>query len=186
MGDAWKMPSMDAFVDSLTYDQDKIVEMGSLGSSKVHELAENENYTIKCKKKFKGKKDPNPKKDSFHKSSRETFDPKRGKSTKNKVICGYWNRGFHAKHAYMKNTIEQMAHILQHNNLGGQVLENSWKKEVENPSDDKGKWWNGHASSNIWIFDSWAYDHMAATKYSFIFLEPCTGPPILMGDDTPN
>jgi hypothetical protein len=46
---------------------------------------------------------------------------------------------FMIEHACMKNTIDQMAHILQHNNLGGQVLKNARKKEVENPPNDKGK-----------------------------------------------
>jgi hypothetical protein len=55
----------------------------------VHALAENEKSSNKFKQKVKGKKDPDPKKDSFHKSVEETSNPKRGNSTKDKVKCGY-------------------------------------------------------------------------------------------------
>jgi hypothetical protein len=52
-------------------------------------------------------------------------------------------------------------------------------------------WGNSHAlitiSSlpNAWILDSIASHLMVAKKYTFSYLKPCTGPPILMGDGTP-
>jgi len=83
------MPHMDYFVDALTCEKYKSVQMGALKSSKAHELAANENSTNKLKQRVKGEKDPDPEKDSFHKPIEETSNPKSGKSTKDKVTCGY-------------------------------------------------------------------------------------------------
>jgi hypothetical protein len=49
---------------------------------------------------------------------------------------------------------------------------------------------DGHAlmvvtsSPSTWILDSGASNHMAAKKESFLSIEECTRPSILMGDDT--
>jgi hypothetical protein len=96
------------------------------------------------------------------------------------VKCGYCNRGFHPEHACMKKTIDQMAHTLQQNNLGGHIPENARKKDVEKPPDDRGKGRDGHdlvvvsSSSTTWILDSGASNHMASSQDSFTSLEPCT------------
>jgi hypothetical protein len=42
-----------------------------------------------------------------------------------------------------------------------------------------------NSSSNSWIIDSGASHHMAAKEEVFTSLSSCSGPPILMGDDTP-
>jgi hypothetical protein len=42
-----------------------------------------------------------------------------------------------------------------------------------------------HSSPTAWILDSGTSHHMAATKDVFSSLTTSTGPPILMGDDTP-
>ena len=81
----------------------------------------------------------NPKKDSFQKSVEETSNRKCGNSTKAKIRCGYCNRGFHLEHAWMKSIIYQMEHVLQQNNLGGQVSKNAKKKALENLLNDKDK-----------------------------------------------
>jgi len=79
----------------------------------VHALAANEKSSKKFKQKVKGKKDMNPKKDSFQKSVEETSNRKCGNSTKAKIRCGYCNRGFHLEHAWMKKKIDHMACIIQ-------------------------------------------------------------------------
>lgn len=64
-------------------------------------------------------------------------------------------------------------------------------RNLKKPPDDQAKEQNGHAlvivhaSLDTCILDSGASDHMAASKDSFSSLEPCTNPPILMGDDKP-
>jgi hypothetical protein len=42
-----------------------------------------------------------------------------------------------------------------------------------------------HSSPNAWILDLGASHHMTTTKDVFSYLTASTGPPILMGDDTP-
>jgi hypothetical protein len=47
MGDKWKMPPLDAFTESLIYEQDKFIKMGALKNSKAHARAVHEsNKTI--------------------------------------------------------------------------------------------------------------------------------------------
>jgi hypothetical protein len=71
------MDPLDGFVDSLTCDKYKIVQMGAFKSSKVHALEINEKSSRKFKKNVKGKKDPDPKRENFHIFVGETYDPKR-------------------------------------------------------------------------------------------------------------
>jgi hypothetical protein len=42
-----------------------------------------------------------------------------------------------------------------------------------------------NSSYDSWIIDSGASHHMAAKEKVFSLLNPCSRPPILMGDDTP-
>ena len=37
-GKSWKMPTLDAFIESLVHEQDKLIKMGTLKSSKAHAL----------------------------------------------------------------------------------------------------------------------------------------------------
>ena len=39
IGSAWNMPSLDEFATSVTHDQDKIVQMGTLKAPNAHALA---------------------------------------------------------------------------------------------------------------------------------------------------
>ena len=57
----WRIPSLDAFIDSLTQEQDKLVQMGTLSSSKDHVLASHgamkfRNAKAKGKQRMKEKK----------------------------------------------------------------------------------------------------------------------------------
>jgi len=60
------------------------------------------------------------------------------------VKCGYYNRGFLPELSCMNKTIDEMTHILQQNNLGGHILKNARKKDVEKILDDRGKCRYGH------------------------------------------
>jgi hypothetical protein len=56
MGVAWKMPRRDDFIESLTYEQDKLAQMGSLMSSKAHALVANKKSSNKFKKNAEARK----------------------------------------------------------------------------------------------------------------------------------
>jgi hypothetical protein len=88
----------------------------------------------------------------------------------------------------MKKHIDLMAQALHHNNLRNFILEGVKKQKEEDPSPKKG---NHHSliainsSSDSWIIDSSASHHMEAKLEVLSSLNPCSRPPILMGDDTP-
>jgi hypothetical protein len=88
----------------------------------------------------------------------------------------------------MKKQIDLMTQVLQKNNLGDFILEGDKKKKEE---DHEPKKCNHHAlvsinsSSDSWIMDYGASHHMAAKEEVFTSLISCSGPPILMRDDTP-
>jgi hypothetical protein len=80
-----------------------------------------------------------------------------------------------------------MTQVLQKNNLGDLIPEGAKKKKEEEHVPKKG---NHHAlvainsSYDSWIIDSGASHHMATKMEVFTSLSSCSGPPILMGDDT--
>ena len=52
---SWKMPSLDAFVESLIQEQDKLVQMGLFQSSKNQALLMSDSNNAQDKGKHKGK-----------------------------------------------------------------------------------------------------------------------------------
>jgi hypothetical protein len=88
----------------------------------------------------------------------------------------------------MKKQIDLMTQVLQKNNLRGFILEGANNKKEEDHAPKKG---NNHAlvainsSSESWIINSCASHHMEAKEEVFTSLISCSGPPILMGDNTP-
>jgi hypothetical protein len=88
----------------------------------------------------------------------------------------------------MKKQIDLMIQVLQNNNLGDFIPEGAKKKKEEDHAPKKG---NHHdlvtinSSSDSWIIDSGASHHKEFKEEVFTSLSSCSGPPILMGDDTP-
>jgi hypothetical protein len=88
----------------------------------------------------------------------------------------------------MKKHINLMTQVLQNNNLGDFIPERAKKKKEEYHVPNKG---NHHvmvainSSFDSWIIDSGPSHHMEAKEEVFTSLSSCSGPPILMGDDTP-
>ena len=77
-----------------------------------------------------------------------------------------------------------MSQILRKTNLGDHIPKATKKKPEDQTKRD-----NSHAliainSSNAWILDLDASHHMGATENVLSSIYACTGPPILMGDDT--
>jgi len=87
----------------------------------------------------------------------------------------------------MMKTIDLMVKVLQQHNLADCIPNSVKKKNEDEPPEDQCK---GHVLTNIssssdrWILDSRASDHVDASKHYFSSLVPCTRTPMLMGEKT--
>ena len=114
----WKIPSLDAFVESLIQEQDKLVQMGVIQTSRNQALLVWDSKNAQARGKHKGKE---PKTiDSKPKENQRSFEGVLGskKNKKFKKTRGpYCMRGFHPESQCMKKTIGQLPTILEHNNI---------------------------------------------------------------------
>ena len=102
----WKMPSLNSFLDSLTKEQDRLIHMGVLNSSKGKDHAS---------KKFKSKekqivKKPKPEiedEDSYEYLMKKV--KKKGSTSK----CSYCSKGFHSENNCFKNKMDIMSQLLE-------------------------------------------------------------------------
>ena len=80
----WSMPSLDVFIDSLTQEKVKLIQMGTLNTSKDHVLAalENNNFKSKGKLKVKEKKPKSDSEDEGSYSIDEGLNSKRRETRK--------------------------------------------------------------------------------------------------------
>ena len=101
------MPSLDAFVESLIQEQDKLVQMGVIKTSKNQTLLMLDSNNVQYKGKHKGKE---PKAtDSKPKDNQRSSEGASGSKKKKKfekTRCPYYMRGFHPKSQCMKKTIK--------------------------------------------------------------------------------
>ena len=88
------MPLMDAFIESLIQEQDKLFKMGALKNSKSHALVvhESSKKNAQNEQKQKGKKELDQRKGDKNKSIEETSNSKVGKQKKEKTKCSYCGR----------------------------------------------------------------------------------------------
>jgi len=93
-GKNWTMPTLDAFIESLSQEQDKLINMGKIKGSKAHALAVHDgshNPKQRFKSKDKGKAHANPKKEGntkpFNDSSRS-----KGEKGKKWEKCTYFEK----------------------------------------------------------------------------------------------
>ena len=87
----WKMPTLNGFIQSLISENDKLIQMGIIRSPKDQDLVAR-GYKVA---NDKGKqRDESPMKKEL---SKEPSGSKRSKNNdKGKVICSYYERGFHS------------------------------------------------------------------------------------------
>jgi hypothetical protein len=190
-GATWKMPSLEEFIESLTQEQTKLINMGKIKGPKVHALTVqygSGHQYHKSKYKYKRKSHANPKKEGYSKPFNDASGSKGGKGRKGEK-CTYFHKGFHPESTCMQKKIDLMTQILQQNNLGDRIPEGAKKKKPEDQNPKKGN--SSHAlisinsSLDAWIIDSGASHHMDTTKEVYYSLDACKGPPILMGDNSP-
>jgi hypothetical protein len=98
MGTNWNMPTMDQFIDYLTHEKKKLIQMGLIKDSKEHALNMHDGKGS-SKQKGKGKlQHPEPKKEAYSKpfndssGSKDSSDSKKKKKGKQ---CTYYNKPNH-------------------------------------------------------------------------------------------
>jgi hypothetical protein len=169
-GATWKIPSLEAFIESLTQEHTKLINMGKIKGSKVHALPMKDgssHQNQKSKQKEKWTVHESPKKEGSSKPFNDSSISKGGKGRKGEK-CIYCQQGFHPESACMQKKIDQMAQILQQNNLGYFIPKGVKNKKPEDLNPKKGN--SSHAliaikfSLDAWIVDSGASHHMESTK----------------------
>ena len=120
----WKMPSLNAFIESLTSEHDKLVHMGIIRFSRDQAL-----HVLGPKDlNGKGKQQKNPKtifdapkprveNQQHDESSSSRKNKEKGHHGKEKVKCSYCVKGFHPEHACMKKNLDEMTLLLERNNI---------------------------------------------------------------------
>jgi hypothetical protein len=102
-GATWKMPSLKEFIESLTQDQTKLINMGNIKGPKAHALTMkygNNHQYHKYKDKDKRKSHANLKKEGYSKPFNDASGSKCGKGRKGEK-CTYFHKGFHPEFASM-------------------------------------------------------------------------------------
>ena len=105
------MPSLASFMESLTQEKDKIVQMGTM-KTKDQALAVGVSNSAKGKPKSKNLKLPEKKKNlEKPKSSDASLNTSKeeDKKGKEKAKCTYFHKGWNPESSCMKNTIDTMA-----------------------------------------------------------------------------
>jgi hypothetical protein len=188
-GATWKMPSLEDFIESLTQEQTKLINMGTIKGPRVHALIvhDGRHKYQKSKYKYKWKSHAHPKKEGYTKTFTDVFGSKGEKGIKGEK-CTYCHKKFHLKSTCMQKQLDMMSQILQKNNRGDCILEGAKKKKPKDLNSKKGN--SSHAliainsSLDAWIVDLGASHHMDASEAVYSSLDAFKIPPILMGDNS--
>jgi hypothetical protein len=118
-GATWMMPSLEAFIESLTQEKNKLINMGKIKGPKAHALTmrygSGHQYQ-KSKEKDKRKEHANPKKEGYSKPFNDASASKGGKGRKGEKHT-YCHKGFHLESACMQKHIDQMEQMIHPNNI---------------------------------------------------------------------
>ena len=167
------------------------VQMGIIKSSKYQALFASRPKDSKGKGKKKNQKDkfdaPKPKENNQQQeeSSGSKKHKNKGNQGKEKVKRSYCGKGFHPKHACMKNKLDEATSLLERNNIN--ISEIFRRKENQ---DREYQHERGHVlmestlNSKTLLIYYGASNHMMANKDSFSSLDTTKSIPIHMGDDS--
>jgi hypothetical protein len=176
-GATWKMPSVEEFIEYLTQEQTKLINMGNIKGPKVHALTvqdgrvidiininiNTKEISIKYEEGRKGTQNPStmppdPKVEREEKGRNEHIVIK--DSIQNLHVC--------------RKMIDLMTQILHKNNLGDCIPEGAKKKNPEDHNPKKGNSIHAliaiNSSPDAWIVDSGASHHMDCHKRSLFFI----------------
>jgi hypothetical protein len=112
-GATWKMPSLEDFIESLTQEQTKLINMGTIKGPRVHALTVHDGSQKykKYKDKYKWKYHAHMKNKGYKKPFTNASRSKGEKGRKGEK-CTYCHIGFHSEFACMQKKIDMMSQIL--------------------------------------------------------------------------
>jgi hypothetical protein len=95
-GATWKMPSLEEFIESLTQEQTKLINMGTIKGARAHALTVHDGSHKYQKSKYKDKRKSHahPKKEGYTKPFTDASGSKGEKGRKGEK-CTYFHKGFH-------------------------------------------------------------------------------------------
>ena len=141
----WNIPSLNAFIESLISEHDKLVQMGIIRPSRDQALyASGPKY---LKGKGKQQKNPktkfeSPKPKVENKQHEEPSGSKKNKSKghhgKEKVKCSYCGKGFHPEHACMKNKLDEATSLLEKNHINIPEIFRRRDQQDQEPHHERG------------------------------------------------
>jgi hypothetical protein len=112
-GATWKMPSLEEFIESLTQEKTKLINMGTIKGPREHALTmhDGSHKYKKSKDKYKRKSHSHTKKEGYTKPFIDASGSKGEKGRKGEK-CTHCHKGFHLESACMKKQIDLMSQIL--------------------------------------------------------------------------
>jgi hypothetical protein len=124
------MPSLEDFIESLTQEETKLINMGAIKGPRAHALTvhDGSHKYQKSKDKDKRKSHAHPKKEGYTKPFTDASGSKGEKGRKGEK-CTYCHKGFHSEYTCMKNQIDMMSQIIHQNNLGDHIPKGPKKKK---------------------------------------------------------
>ena len=113
------MPFLNAFIDSFTQEKVKLIQMGTLKTSKDHALSslDSNNFKSKGKLKVKEKKPKSDSKDEGSYSTNEGSNSKKKGNKKGRSKCNYFNKHSHNEKYFFKNNMDIMNKLLEKNKI---------------------------------------------------------------------
>ena len=154
-------------MESLTQDQDKLVQMGSI-KTKDQALVVGFLNLAKGNPKSKNLKLSNKKKSEKPKSSEGATNPpkEKEKKGKEKAKCSYCHKGWHLEISCMKKTIDTMVQLLEKNNIP--VPDNARKRDGNSSSSEGQDKFHalvvGNYNSSSFIISLGASKHMVSRR----------------------
>jgi hypothetical protein len=109
-GATWKMPSLEDFIESLTQDQTKLINMGVIKGPRAHALTMHgvSHKYHKSKDKYKQKAHAHMKKEGYTIPFTDASGSKGEKGRKGEK-CTYYHKGFHSESTCMQKKIDIMS-----------------------------------------------------------------------------
>jgi hypothetical protein len=127
------MPSLKDFIESLTQEKTKMINMGTIKGPGAHALTmhDGSHEYKKSKDKYKRKSHVHTNKEGYTKPFINASRSKGEKGRKGEK-CTYCHKGFHSESACMQKKIDLMSKIIYQNNIGYRISEGV---EKNNPKD---------------------------------------------------